>query len=186
MLGNVLGIMFLVGSLYIATQLSTPEKPKEITPWNHQLGKTNSLKANGNRDASMVIQAVRRNTIAAVHRGGYRPIKESTHTTGSTSGYLEAYMLSSECPCPIKVCPAIFDGGLSGSEICKIYDGNRQGPVYDGGNSRTLVCNTCDAPPDTTFDGRTGSDEICIVADGTLPIGTTYDAGNSQTLVCGS
>ena len=89
---NILGIMFLVGSLYIATRTSTPIVNKEI-PWNHQLGTTNSLKSNGNRDASMIIQTVRRNAIAAVHRGGYRTIKESVHTTGSTSGYLEAYVI---------------------------------------------------------------------------------------------
>jgi|688.fasta_scaffold00940_2 hypothetical protein len=186
MLGNILGIVFLVGSIYLITR-STPEvTQKELTPWNHQLGTTNSLKSNGNRDASMIIQSVRRSAIAAVHRGGYRPIKETTHTTGSTSGYLEAYMITSDCPCPPKPCPDILDGQLSGSEICDIYDGNLQGAVYDGGNSRTLVCNQCDAPPDTVFDGMAGADEVCVVADGTVPNGMPYDGGSSRTLVCGS
>ena len=95
MLGNILGVLFVVGSLYLASQLPAPKiSREELTPWNHQLGIINSLKSNGNRDASMMIQSIRRNTIAAVHRGGYRPIKESVHTTGSTSGYLEAYVLS--------------------------------------------------------------------------------------------
>jgi hypothetical protein len=184
MLGNILGIVFLVGSLYLVSQLPTSKIPeKEITPWNHQPGITNSLKSNGNRDASMIIQSVRRNAISAVHRGGYRPIKETKYTTGSTSGYLEAYILSSECPCP-PVCPDILDGKLSSNEICVVYDGNLRGGTYDAGNSRTLVCNVCDARPDTTLDGEMAIDEICNVVDGTLPNGMPYDAGNSQTLVC--
>ena len=140
MLGNILGVLFVVGSLYLASQLPPSKIPREeITPWNHQLGITNSLKSNGNRDASMAIQSVRRNAIGRVHRGGYRPIKESKYTTGSTSGYL-VYMLSSECPCPTTKCPDILDGQLSGNDICNIYDGNLQGVTYDGGNSQTLVC----------------------------------------------
>lgn len=139
MLGNILGAMFIVGSLYLATQLSTPVESEVIIPWNHQLGITNSLKSNGNRDASMAIQSVRRSVISAVHRGGYRPIKESKYTTGSTGGYLESYMLSTQCPCPL-ACPDILDGQLAESEICNIYDGNLEGTAYNAGNAQTLVC----------------------------------------------
>jgi hypothetical protein len=186
MLGNILGAMFIVGSLYLATQLSPTVQTETITPWNHQLGITNSLKSNGNRDASMAIQSVRRNAIAAIHRSGYRPIRESKYTTGSTSGYLESYLLSSECPCPIVAipCPDILDGQLSGNDICDIYDGNLQGPIYNAGNSETLVCNRCDAPEDTTFNGESATNEVCAVADGNMPDGAIYNAGTSETLVC--
>lgn len=186
MLGNILGVLFVVGSLYLASQLPASKISKEeITPWNHQLGVTNSLKSNGNRDASMATQTVRRNIISAIHRGGYRQIKESKYTSGSTGGYLEAYMITSECPCPVIICPDILDGQLSGTEICDVYDGNLpDGVAYNAGNAQTLVCNTCDVQEYTTFDGEAATNEVCTVGDGNLQDGAIYNAGNSETLVC--
>ena len=88
----------------------------------------------------MAIEALRRRTIAAVHRTGYRPIKESVHTSGSTSGYIESYMLTSVCP-PVAKTDIILDGEGAGDDICAVYDANIEGgAVYDAGNANTLVC----------------------------------------------
>ena len=142
MVGNLLGVLFLVGSIgYLVTHMSSdpkPVTPEELTPWNHQVGKTNSLKANGNKDMSMATEAVRRRAVAAVHRFGYRPIRESVHTTGSTSGYLESYMLTSICP-PGQKQDLILDGEQADDELCLIYDGSGDF-VLDAGTAGTKVC----------------------------------------------
>lgn len=142
MVGNLLALLFLAGSigyLVTTTQRAKPITPEELTPWNHQYGKTNSLKANGNKDMSMATEAVRRRAIGAVHRFGYRPIKETTHTTGSTSGYLESYLLTSICPSGQKKQDVIYDGEMAGDELCMVYDGSGD-LALDAGNAGTKVC----------------------------------------------
>lgn len=143
MIGNLLGILFLAGSIgYLVTHMNSEPKPitpEELTPWNHQLGKSNSLKANGNKDMSMATEAVRRRAVAAVHRFGYRPIRESTHTTGSTSGYLESYLLTSICPPGEKKQDLILDGENADDELCLVYDGSGESAL-DAGNAGTKVC----------------------------------------------
>ena len=86
----------------------------------------------------MATEAVRRRAIGAVHRFGYRPIKESTHTTGSTSGYLESYMLTSICP-PGQKQDLILDGEQADDEFCLVYDGSGD-TALDAGNAGTKVC----------------------------------------------
>jgi hypothetical protein len=141
MVGNLLALLFLAGSIgYLVATRDTPKlvSPEELTPWNHQYGKTNPLKANGNKDMSMATEAVRRRAIAAVHRFGYRPIKESVHTTGSTSGYLESYLLTSICP-PGQKQDLILDGEQADDELCLVYDGSGD-TALDAGNAGTKVC----------------------------------------------
>ena len=142
MLGNILAGLFIAGSIIHLVSRVNAEKTASapLTPWNEQPGGSNSLKSNGNKDMSMAIEALRRRTIAAVHRSGYRPIKESVHTSGSTSGYLESYMLSSVCPTVAKT-DLILDGETAADELCAVYDANIEGGgVYDAGNANTLVC----------------------------------------------
>lgn len=140
MLGNILAVMFIAGSIaYLGTRVIQPdESVKPLTPWNEQPGKTNSLKSNGNKDMSMATEALRRRAVAAVHRFGYRPIRESVHTKGSTSGYLESYMLTSICP-PGQKEDLILDGENADDELCLVYDGSGD-KAYDAGNATTKVC----------------------------------------------
>ena len=86
----------------------------------------------------MATEALRRRAVASVHRFGYRPIRESTHTAGSTSGYLESYMLTSICP-PGQKQDLTLDGETAGDELCLVYDGSGD-TVYDAGNAGTKVC----------------------------------------------
>ena len=142
MWGNLLAGLFIAGSIaHLVSRIATEQTPETpLTPWNEQPGSSNSLRSNGNKDMSMAIEAIRRRTIAAVHRTGYRPIKESVHTSGSTSGYIESYMLTSVCP-PVAKTDIILDGEGAGDDICAVYDANIEGgTVYDAGNANTLVC----------------------------------------------
>ena len=89
MIGNILAVLFIAGSIaLLGTRTQTPKTstPEELTPWNHQLGKTNSLKANGNRDASMWIERTRR---LAIQSNPTQWIHETHTMTGSTSGNAE-------------------------------------------------------------------------------------------------
>ena len=65
---------------------------------------------------------------------------ESRTATGSSTGAVEAYMLSSVCPIPCKTtrCPTdtILDGGGASANFCPL-----PGSVtYDAGGATTRVC----------------------------------------------
>jgi uncharacterized protein involved in type VI secretion and phage assembly len=67
-------------------------------PFNEATGKERSF-VNKERDASLWIEATRRKAIAKAYRpdwlcGSQKVIRETQHTTGSTSGVVEAYFLS--------------------------------------------------------------------------------------------
>ncbi len=99
-------------------------------PFNEATGKERSF-VNKERDASLWIEATRRRTIAKVHRptwecGLQKPIKETRTTTGSTSGALEAYIISNFG----RICPPVC------TDV--IYDDNNGGPVFDGNGTDIL------------------------------------------------
>lgn len=96
-------------------------------PFNEATGKERSF-VNKTSDTSLWIEGTRRKAIAKAYRpdwccGVTKPIKESTHTTGSTSGVVEAYFLSAFG----RICP----------DPCEevIYSGNDGGCVLDGSGS---------------------------------------------------
>ena len=101
--------------------------------------------SNGNRDASMYTQYVRRKSTIDGFWASGRVMKETTHTTGFTTGVVEVYNLSDVCVRICKraeaVCVAILDGGDAMSEYCQVWDGgDGSGVVADGGNADTEVC----------------------------------------------
>ena len=100
-------------------------------PFNESTGKERSF-VNKTSDTSLWTESTRRKAIAKAYKPdwccGSKPIKETQHTTGSTSGVVEAYFLSAFgriCP---DVCTDVIysgDGGcvLDGSGSV-ILDGN--------------------------------------------------------------
>ena len=99
--------------------------------------------SSGNRDASMYTQYVRRKSIIDGHWASGRVMKETTHTTGFTTGVVEVYSLTDVCVRVCQkaaaVCAAILDGGDAMAEYCQVWDGNGEDPA-DGGNADTNVC----------------------------------------------
>jgi hypothetical protein len=97
----------------------------------------------GNHDASMYTQYVRRKATVDGFWASGRVMKETTHTTGFTTGVVEVYNLSDVCIRICKraeaVCVAILDGGDAMAEYCQVWDGNGEF-VADGGNADTEVC----------------------------------------------
>jgi len=99
-------------------------------PFNEATGKERSF-VNKERDASLWIESTRRRAIAKAYKpdwccGVTKPIKESRTTTGSTTGYLEAYIISNFG----RICPDTC------AEI--IYSDNDGGCVLDGSGSVIL------------------------------------------------
>jgi hypothetical protein len=99
-------------------------------PFNESTGKERSF-VNKTSDTSLWIESTRRKVIGKTYRptwecGITKTIKETKHTTGSTSGALEAYILSNFG----RICPPVC------SEI--IYDDNDGGPIFDGNGTDIL------------------------------------------------
>lgn len=102
--------------------------------------------SSGNRDASMYTQHVRRKATVDGFWASGGVMRETTHTTGFTTGVVEVYELSDTCIRVCKkaaaVCAAILDGGDAMAEYCQVYDddGGAGDLVIDGGNADTNVC----------------------------------------------
>jgi len=135
---NTLGILALGALAYYGfTTIQAIPKEQPLTPWNEQVGKTRSLQAKG--DASMYIENVRRKAIKTLGRFNSSKIKETQTLIGSTTGYLETFMItgiySTE---PVEECKTdiLFDGGNASDEYCPV-DGSK---TYDAGNQNTEVC----------------------------------------------
>jgi hypothetical protein len=126
------------------------ETPGFLT--SQQVGRTRQIQSM-HGDASMATEAHRRRAIAGQRYCGgtlnlpKKAIRETRTSTGQTTGYLEAYMISTMCTMapkvPIVVPPAEspfieFDGGNANTEnVDLVFDGNENGPYYDGGNAGT-------------------------------------------------
>jgi len=143
----------------------------------------------GNRDASMYTQSVRRKATVDGFWASGRVMKETTHTTGFSTGVVEVYELSDTCVRVCKkveaVCASVLDGGNSRSEYCSAYDaGNAQSEyttTLDGGNAYT---NTCEAVCAAVLDGGDAMAAYCHVYDGKEGAGIELDGGNANTNVC--
>jgi hypothetical protein len=102
------------------------------------------ITSNGNRDASMYTQYVRRKSTIDGFLASGRVMKETTHTTGFTTGVVEVYSLTGISVGVFKkaaaVCSAILDGGDAMAEYCQVWDGNTGTDSIDGGNADTNVC----------------------------------------------
>ena len=102
------------------------------------------ITSNGNRDASMYTQYVRRKSTIDGFLASGRVMKETTHTTGFTTGVVEVYSLTGISVGVFKkaaaVCSAILDGGDAMAEYCQVWDGNDGTDPADGGDADTNVC----------------------------------------------
>jgi hypothetical protein len=100
--------------------------------------------SNGNRDASMYTQYIRRKSTIDGFLASGRVMKETTHTTGFTTGVVEVYSLTGISVGVFKkaaaVCSAILDGGDAMAEYCQVWDGNDGIDPADGGDADTNVC----------------------------------------------
>lgn len=145
--------------------------------------------SSGNRDASMHTQYVRRKATVDGFWASGRVMKETTHTTGFTTGVVEVYGLSDVCVRICKqveaVCVSILDGGSARSEYCAAYDGGNAQTNYtnslDGGSAYT---NTCAAVCAAVLDGGDAMAAYCHTYDGNLGSGVDLDGGNADTNVC--
>ena len=137
-------LTFLFYTSYKQSQLpvldQVPNVPGFLVPIS--TGKERSI-GSGNRDASMYTQYIRRKATVDGHWASGRTMKETTHTTGFTTGVVEVYDMSNVCVRVCKqaaeICATILDGGDALAEYCPIYDGNGD-EIIDGGNADTIVC----------------------------------------------
>ena len=142
-------ILYL-GYLYFTLPVSAiPEKPQFL--WGEQVGRTRSIQSKTG-DASMATELYRRRAIQTAGRLDKAKIKESRTSSGSTTGALEAFFLTSICPIVCKnipCCPVsneILDGGNAFSEYSPVLDGgyacetDMDEIIYDGGDACTLIC----------------------------------------------
>jgi hypothetical protein len=147
---GIFATFFLTFLFYTSYQQSklgvldqVPDVPGFLVPIS--TGKERSI-GSGNRDASMFTQYVRRKATVDGHWASERTMRESTHTTGFTTGVVEVFMMSDICVRNCKkaaaVCAAILDGGDAMAEYCAVLDGNggMDEIVYDAGNADTNVC----------------------------------------------
>ena len=123
-----------------------PGAPDWLIP--KTVGKTKYIQSKTG-DASMQTELRRRQAIIYGMSGQPARIKESRTSTGSTTGALEAFFLTSVMPAsampkPMRgqqVCYSVFDAGGVETEYCFIIDGDDEGEVvYDAGNANTIVC----------------------------------------------
>jgi hypothetical protein len=144
---TTLFLTFLFYTSYQQSKLGVldqvPNVPGFLVPVS--TGKERSI-GSGNRDASMYTQTVRRRATVDGFFASGRVMKETTHTTGFTTGVVEVYVLSDIRVRAAKkaaaVCAAILDGGDAMAEYCQVYDddGGAGNLVIDGGNADANVC----------------------------------------------
>lgn len=149
----ILGLLFAVwfGSFvaWNAIQHSkttpVPSLPSLLVPL--QVGKQRDI-GGGNRDASMFTQSRRRIATVNGHYASGRTMKESTHTTGFSTGVVEVFSIGSICTriCAsvVETCSLILDGGFADTEVCVELDGGDAGTdvanYVDGGFAETEIC----------------------------------------------
>jgi hypothetical protein len=99
---NTFGLLFL-GSIvgygtYQYWKSGIAAVPKTLkTPWGQQVGRTRPIQSK-NGDASMATEARRRRAIQGASCEELYKLKESRTTTGSATGAIETYFLTSVCP----------------------------------------------------------------------------------------
>lgn len=144
---GVFTTLFLTFLLYTSYQHSklpvldqVPNVPGFLVPVSTGKERTTG---SGNRDASMHTQYIRRKATIDGYWASGRTMRETTHTTGFTTGVVEVYGMSDVCVRVCKqvaeICATILDGGDAMAEYCPIYDGNGD-VIIDGGNADANVC----------------------------------------------
>jgi hypothetical protein len=141
---TTLFLTFLLYTSYKQSQLpvldQVPNVPGFLIPISTGKERTTG---SGNRDASMYTQSVRRKATVEGFLASGRVMRETTHTTGFTTGVVEVYSMTGISigifQKAAAVCAAILDGGDAMAEYCQVYDGDG-GDIVDGGNAEANVC----------------------------------------------
>ena len=125
-----------------------PTIPQLLVP--QQVGKTRHIQSKSG-DASMATERNRRRAIQGAGRLDPSKIRESRTSSGSSTGALETFMLSSICPPMVRpvveqvveviqeFAAYIFDAGFAGDEYGMVLDGGEGGPDYDAGNANVNI-----------------------------------------------
>lgn len=138
------GVMIILILIFgwVSYKYEAKPVPPDISrfPFNQTTGKERSV-VNKTGDSSMWTESARRTVIGKAYRPswcfGSKPIKETQHTTGSTSGVVEAFFLSAfGRVCPDICTDVVYDGNVP-EDCCStlIYDGNEQNSnavIFDG------------------------------------------------------
>ena len=144
-------------------------------------GKTHHIQSKTG-DASMITELRRRRAIQAVGRIDHSKIKETRTSTGSTSGALETFFLTSICP-KLKCISSCISGNIDGGNPTSLFN-----QFIDGGHPNSdpfcfinggLISNTCisgnidGGNPTSLFKqfidgGHPNSDPFCFI-DGKNP-----------------
>lgn len=135
-----LPILYLAFLYFTLPSTVVPEKPKFL--WGEQVGRTRSIQSK-NGDASMATELTRRRTIQMVGQESPSKIKETRTSSGSGTGAIESFFLTTICPAFCKICKdydIIFDGGYIDSEFCPVLNDEDGSIVYDAGGIDTIVC----------------------------------------------
>jgi hypothetical protein len=139
---NVAGVGLLVAlaayAVYLQRRDAIQQIPKTlVTPWGEQVGRTRPIQSKTG-DASMATERTRRRAVQADGRLNPRKLKETRTSTGSTTGAVETFFLSSVCP-PFPKLELLLDADGAYGDYCAVLDGGGD-LIYDGGNEDTIVC----------------------------------------------
>ena len=133
-------LLLYLGLTFQKKEISNPVLPRLLVPL--QVGKTHHIQSM-TKDASMFTEMNRRRAIQSSGRFQKNKLKETRTSTGSTSGSIETFFLTSICP-KLSCCSfdILFDGGNESANYCPILDDTGIGGeiVYDAGNENTTVC----------------------------------------------
>lgn len=146
------GLLFLYGAvkywLLPDSVKYSPTIPQLLVP--QQVGKTRSIQSKTG-DASMATEKNRRRAIQGVGRIHPSKIRESRTSSGSSTGAMETFMLTSICPPVVRpileqvvevfqeFAAFVFDAGFAGDEYDLVLDGDQGGSNLDAGNANTNV-----------------------------------------------
>jgi hypothetical protein len=98
---NTVALLFMGSAVLYATyqywKADVAAIPKTLkTPWGEQVGRTRPIQSK-NGDASMATELSRRRVIQEASSSTPYKLKESRTTTGSATGVIETFLLTSIC-----------------------------------------------------------------------------------------
>lgn len=177
-------ITYRVLDVYRKVQPIDPNLPPYLVP--QQVGRTKVIQSKTG-DASMFVESQRRKAIASQRYCGNtlslpkKAIRETRTSTGSHTGYLDAFMISKMCEiAPVVNIPDpkipsffVFEGGNADTSVTdSILDGNSNGGIlYSGGDANTYQPGQFDG-------GNIFTTIVSYVFDNNL-INTFFDGGNA-------
>jgi hypothetical protein len=94
---NTICIAFMGSIVLYAAYQFWKDKPSRnlVTPWGEQVGRTKQIQSK-NGDASMATERARRRAIQSAGQLDHTKIKESRTSTGSVTGAVETFFITSQ------------------------------------------------------------------------------------------